>query len=154
MMNMVINLLKRKGDSDFAESYGYYERVPIRVGEYALIKNEEGEVVFETTAREHCDDGPKIVVTICEENRWSVNARQGPYMWAVTPSIDLSDNRLARRRAFWHAAQYMVDRKLNYKETFSTRRQIEDDCDLFKDDAFFENGDAVTNDPFDEFLED
>lgn len=151
---MVLELLKRRGYSGFAESHGFYERVPIRVGEYALVKNEEDEVVFETTAQKHCDDGPKVTVTISKDNGWSVTASQGSYMWNVTPSVELSKERLERRRAFWHAAQYMMGRKLNYKETFSTRRQIEDEADLFEDDAFFNSGNAVTNDPFGEFLED
>lgn len=151
---MLFGFLTRTGNSGFAESNGFYDRIPIRVGEYSLVKNEENKVVFDTTAQEHCGDGPKITVTITKEGGWSVSASQGYYMWNVAPSVDLTKERLARRRSFWHAAQYMCGRELNYKETFSTRRQIEDDCDLFEDDAFFENGDSVTSQPFGEFLED
>lgn len=139
----------------FAESSGCYERVPIRVNEFALKTNEEGRVVFETTSQEFCNDEPKITVTISgDDNGWSVTVNQGCYGWAVTPSVDLHDERLARRRAMWHAAQYMAGRDLSYKERFSLMRRNDDDADLFEDDAFFKNGNAVTNDPFGEFLED
>lgn len=151
---MVFGFLTETGNSGFAESNGFYDRIPIRVGEYSLVENEKDKLVFETTAQEHCDDGPKVTVSISKDDGWSVNASQGCYMWNVTPSVELTKDRLERRRAFWHAAQYMIGRELNYKETFSTRRQIEDEADLFEDDAFFKNGNAVTNDPFSEFLED
>ena len=110
--------------------------------------------MFKKTAEEHGDGAQKETVTKKKDDEWSVNASQGCYMWNVTPSVELTKDRLERRRAFWHAAQYMIGRELNYKETFSTRRQIEDGADLFEDDAFFKNGNAVTNDPFSEFLED
>lgn len=141
----------------YAESSGYYERVPIRVGEWTLVKNEEGHISFETTCKEFCDNGPKTVVTISNnDSGWSVTCSQGCYEWSLTTSVDLHDERLARRRAMWHAVQYMTERELSGKERFSLLYQVyhEDDADLFKDDAFFKNGNAVTNDPFGEFLED
>lgn len=141
----------------FAESSGFYERVPIRVGEFALVENSEGQIVFETTSQEFCDDGPKVTVTISDDDAgWSVNCSQGCYGWAITPSVDLHDERLARRRAMWHAAQHMAGRELSHVERYSLMHQVhnEDEADVFTDDAFFKNGNAVTNDPFGEFLED
>lgn len=142
---------------NYAESSGYYERVPIRVDEWTLVENEEGRIVFETTCKQFCENGPKTVVTISDDDAgWSVTCSQGCYGWSITTSVDLHDERLARRRAMWHAAQHMAGRELSWKERFSLSYQVhhEDDADLFKDDAFFKNGNAVTNDPFGEFLED
>lgn len=142
--------------NQYCESDGYYERVPIRVNEFALVTNDEGKVVFETTSQEFCDDGPKLTITISESDTgWSVSVTQGGYGWSITPSVELDNSRLARRRAFWHAAQYMAGRDLSHKERFSLMHQsgIGTVPDLFKDDAFFKNGDPVTTDPFEEFLQ-
>lgn len=145
----------KRSTGNYAESHGHYERIPIRVGEFALKTNEEDKVVFETTSQEFCDDGPKITVIISNGDAgWSVGASQACYGWAITPSVDLHDDRLARRRAMWHAAQYMAGRDLSHRERFSLMHRSSDDADLFEDDAFFKNGNAVTNDPFGEFLED
>jgi hypothetical protein len=139
----------------FAESSGYYDRIPIRVNEFTLVENSEGLVIFETTAREFCRNGPKLQIRISDSSDWSVTQQHGSYGSGITPSVDLHDERLARRRAMWHAAQEMAGRELSASERFSTLHQVyEDDADLFEDDAFFQRGDAITNDPFGEFLED
>lgn len=140
--------------SSFAESNGYYERVPIRVGEFTLAVNEEGRVVFETTSQEFCREGPKLKVRILNgDEGWSVREKQGMYHYQLTPSVDLHDEKLARRRAFWHAGQFMDGVQLNHSERFSImHRAGNDEADLFEDDAFFRDGDAVTIDPFGEFL--
>lgn len=145
----------RSNPSEFSESNGYYERVPIRVGEFVLEKNEEGLVVFKTSSQKHCRKGPMITVRISNSgNGWSVKESQGPYHCGIAPSVDLHRGRLERRRAFWHAAQRMAGRELSHRERFSmVHRGYNDDADLFEDDAFFKNGDAVTTDPFGEFLE-
>lgn len=147
---------KKESIGKYTEGYGYYDRVPIRVGQFTLEKNEEGVVKFQTTCREFCDDGPKIVVTINNESGWSVDAQQGCYHWSITPSVDLHKERLERRRAFWHAGQYMSGNELTHKERFSISHQasLGSEPNLFEDDAFFKNGDAVTNDPFGYFLRD
>lgn len=143
-----------KASETYAESMGYYDRVPIRVGSFVLEENKEGKVVFHTTCEDFCGKGPKVVVSITNgDNGWLVNETQGPYRSRITPSVDLSRERLERRRAFWHAKEYMLGNNMNYKERFSLRRQNEEDADLFDDDSFFENGDAVTSDPFGEFLD-
>lgn len=146
----------RKQTGTYAESNGYYERVPIRVNEFTLETNEEGCVVFKTTSQAFCDDGPMLTVTISnDDSGWSVEVNQGPYHWSITSSVDLHKERLARRRAFWHAAQYMSGRDLTHRERFTiSYKANNDEADLFKDDAFFQNGDAVTTDPFGAFLED
>lgn len=142
---------------EYAESNGYYERVPIRVGEFVLVKNEEGEVIFETSSQEFCDGGPKVVYKIVksdEDNNWSVNAQQGKYHWTITPSVDLAKEKLARRRAFWHAGQSMAGRELSHEERFSIIHQgYADNPDVFESDAYFKDGNPVTNDPFGEFLQ-
>lgn len=138
----------------FTESNGWYERVPIRVGEFTLVKNEEGEVVFETTAQEFCRDGPKIQISIVEEDDgWSVREKHGCYRSFITPSVDLHSEKLARRRAFWHAGQHMNGVELSKSERFTIIHQTwSDNPNVFDDDAFFRNGDPVTIDPFGEFL--
>jgi hypothetical protein len=142
-----------KGAEAYAESMGYYDRVPIRVGSFVLKKNKEEEVVFYTTCKDFCGEGPEVVVTVTNgENGWFVNETQGHYCSQIAPSVDLSRERLERRRAFWHAKEYMLGNDMNYKERFSLRRQNEEDADLFADDAFFKNGNSVTTDPFGAFL--
>lgn len=146
----------------FAESNGYYDRVPIRVGDFALVENSEGLIKFETTSREFCNEGPKVTLTISNgddnSNNWSVNKKQGPYHSCPVPTADLTDSRLSRRRACWHAVQIMLGRELSHRERFTlihqTRVDEEDKTNVFEDDAFFKHGDAVTNDPFGEVLED
>lgn len=137
------------------ESGGYYERVPIRIGEFALVKNVEGKLVFETTDSSICDEGPKVVLTVSSSDGWSVEKRQGSYYHTVTSSIDIDEGRLTRRRAFWHAGQFMQGRKLSEKKRFSLVHRVynDDNAGLFEDDAYFKNGDVVTTDPFGEFLE-
>jgi hypothetical protein len=89
----------------YAESAGYYDRVPIRVNEFTLEENSEGRVVFETTAKEFCRNGPKLQITISknDDGGWGVTQRHGAYGSGITPHIELHDERLARRRAMWHA---------------------------------------------------
>lgn len=153
------SLIQNTGSSvgKYAESSGFYDRVPIRVGEFTLVRNSEGKVVFETTSQEFCNDGPKLEITIYrkDDGSWKVTRNHGCYGSDVTPSVDLTNERLARRRAMWHAAQEMAGRELSASERFSTLHQAyEEDADLFEDDAFFKHGNAVTNDPFGEFLQD
>jgi len=151
----LLGILRGDSASNSTESSGYYERVPIRVGEFALVENSEGEIVFETTSRKFCDDGPKIVLRISNsQSGWSVSCSQGSYNWNLTPSVDLTYERVARRRAMWHAAQYMSGQDLSHVKRYTIMHQVnnEETADVFEDDAFFKNGDAVTNDPFGEFL--
>jgi hypothetical protein len=127
------------------------------VGEFSLVENSEERIVFETTSQEFCNDGPKVEIIISrkDDDRWEVSQKHGCYGSSVTPAVDLPTERLARRRAMWHAAQEMAGRDLSAPERFSILHQAyEDDADLFEDDAFFRNGNAVTNDPFGEFLQD
>lgn len=139
----------------YDESSGYYDRIPVRVGEFSLVKNEKGEIVFETTSTEFCGKGPKIEVVISNsQDGWSAGKRQsGPHEF-IAPSVDINDERLARSRALWHAAQYMSGNDLSKKERFTLIYQNynEETADLFKDDAFFKNGDPITTDPFKDFL--
>lgn len=138
----------------YPESSGYYEGVPIRVGEFVLVQNEKGSIVFETTERSICKNQGKIIVSIDDGNAgWSVTCTQDGISWAVVPSVDIQV-RIARLRAMWHAAQYMMGNELDWRERFSISHQVynEQTIDLFNDDAFFENGDPVTTDPFGKFL--
>lgn len=154
IMSLLDNLLP-SGNSGYSESNGYYERVPIRVGEFVLVENKEGSVSFETTCRDFCDDGPKIEVKINkDDDKWGVKANQGGYQWNITPHQHVLNEKLSRRRAFWHALQYMIDEDLTYRERYSIRYQVEEDNpDIFKADAFFINGDSRTSDPFGDYLE-
>lgn len=152
----LLGILDSKISGGYAESSGYYERVPIRVGEFVLTKNEEGEVIFKTSAKEFCGDGPMVTLRITKDGGWSVTRSQGMYNSSPVPSVDLHEERLARRRAFWHAAQIMAGRELSHAERYSIIHRgynDGDEIDLFRDDAFFKNGDPVTTDPFGEFLE-
>lgn len=140
----------------YAESSGYYDRIPVRVGEFSLVKNEKGEIIFETTSTEFCGNGPKIKVIIKNSRKgWSANKRQGGPHEFITPSVDIDDELIARSRALWHAAQYMSGNDLSKKERFTLIHQKynEETAELFKDDAFFKNGDPITTDPFKNFLE-
>lgn len=101
------------------ESNGYYERVPIRVGEFTLNENSENKLVFETTAQEFCNSGPKIILKITNgDSGWSVQRKQGTSMDMLVPSVNLTTDKLERRRAFWHAAQYMVAKSYHIKKGF------------------------------------
>lgn len=137
------------------ESGGYYERVPRRVGTFLLVTNEKGCIAFETTDQAFCKQDIKTVVTISKDGGWSASCAQGGSEWSITPSVDICSERVARRRAMWHAAQYMADRNLSHIERFTLMHQasFDTDPDLYEDDAFFTNGYAVTNDPFGEFLD-
>lgn len=139
----------------YTESAGHYERVPIRIGDFSLVTNEEGLVVFETTAEDICGSFKKIKIHITNHDGWHVEIRRGGALSVLTPSVDLTTERLARRRAFWHAIQFMIGRDLSHKQRFSLMHTAGDaeNTDLFKDDAFFENGDEVTADPFGPYLE-
>lgn len=151
LMRGILNRTER-----YTESNGYYERVPIRVKSFVLVKNEKSRVVYETTSREFCNKGPKVSVSITTNNdgNWSVNFSQGGISGSITPSDNLSDKKISRRRAFWHAGQYMAGRELNNKETFSLTYQASvDNESIFEADAFFKDGDPITIDPFGEFLE-
>jgi hypothetical protein len=137
----------------FSESKGYYERVPIRVGDFVLKENKEGRLNFETTSQEFCKDGPEIRIIVSNKDGWHVNRIQGSYHSTLVPSVDLHSEKLGRRRAFWHAAQYMSGKKLSHRKRFSiTHTRHTEDPSLFRDDAFFKNDDAVTTDPFGKFL--
>lgn len=133
---------------------GYYERIPIRVGQYCLTENIKDKVVFETTDKKICNGGVKKKIIIYNsDDGWKSEVKEGAYSYDITPSVDLSDERLARRRAMWHTCQHMLGRDLSHKERFSiTWYAHNDEAKLFKDDAFFKNGDPVTNDPFGKVL--
>jgi hypothetical protein len=151
MLGWNINLEDTKS---YAESRGYYDRIPIRVGSFVLKENEKDNIVFYTTSKDFCRDGPEVIVSIKNgDNGWVVKQRQGAYSSRITPSVDLSQERLERRRALWHAKEYMIGTEMNYKERFSLSRQQEEEADLFEDDAFFRGGNAITSDPFSEFLD-
>lgn len=153
-MSLISTILDNK-NSTYTESNGYYERVPIRVGEFTLLENEQGCVKFETTSVEFCTDGPKIIINIDknENGEWGVNVNQGCCGWSITPHEYIHNEKLSRRRAFWHASQYMNGIDLNYIERFSLRHKVEEDNpNIFDSDAYFKNGNARTTDPFGEFL--
>jgi hypothetical protein len=150
-LRKIVSLWRRQ---EYPESSGYYERIPIRVGEFVLVENEKGVVVFETTESSICNNQGKIIVSIDNGNGgWSVTCTQDGISWAVVPSVDIQ-SRIARLRSTWHAAQYMAGNELDWKERFLLSHQVynEQTLDLFDDDAFFENGDPVTTDPFSRFL--
>jgi hypothetical protein len=152
MLKLSERLISKENKS--VESNGYYERVPIRVGEFTLNENSENKLVFETTAQEFCNSGPKIILKITNgDSGWSVQRKQGTSMDMLVPSVDLTTDKLERRRAFWHTAQYMGGKELSHKERFSTIHQgYNNEIDLFRDDAFFKQGTARTTDPFEQFL--
>lgn len=139
-----------------SESAGYYERIPRRVGSFLLVTNEKGRVVFESTSTDVCTNDVKTVVTISDDaGGWSVICSQSSE-WELTPAINLHSDRIERRRAMWHAAQYMAGRNLSPAERFSLLHQesFTTDANVFADDAFFDAcGDTVTDDPFGEFLD-
>lgn len=144
-----------KTSNTFSESNGHYERVPIRVGDFALVENSEDYVEYQTTSREFCENGPTLTIKINNsDNGWSVDVTHGCYHWTITPSVDLHKERLARRRAFWHAGQYMRGQDLSHKERFSITYQAhEENPDVFDADAYFKRGNAITSDPFGAFLD-
>lgn len=152
---MSISHLFRTDSNSYAESTGFYEQIPIRVGEFVLTKNEKGLLEFKSSSQEICGNGPMTVIRVSNsESGWSVMERQGPYQTEIVPAVDFSKERLARRRAFWHAAQYMSGRDLSFRERFNRRHQVtNDDADVFDDDAFFKDGNAITTVPFEDFVE-
>jgi|AntRauMinimDraft_4_1070384.scaffolds.fasta_scaffold01146_4 hypothetical protein len=152
---MKLRNLFEKENPTYPESNGFYERVPIRVKSFSIVKNKEDEVVFQTTSRDFCNENItlELHITQNDEGNWKVNINQGCTQWCLTPTDDLRE-RISRRRAFWHAGQYMAGRELNHKQTYSLSYTVNNaDADRFKDDAFFKNGNAITTDPFGEFLD-
>lgn len=151
----VLGLISKDNTGNYTESTGYYNRVPIRVGEFTVTENSHDQIVFETTSQDFCDDGPKLTLTIAMTGTgWAVNAKQGAYHWTIAPAVDLHDDDIARKRAMWHAAQYMSGNTLSHQERYTiTHTTHTDNHDVFEDDAFFTNGEPITTDPFNAFLE-
>lgn len=151
-----INLLSLfKNEQKYSESSGYYERVPLRVKSFVLVKNTENKVVYHTTSQDFCNKGPtlKLIINKNDNDRWGVNIRHGGISRAITYYDELHSERLSRRRAFWHAGQYMSGNDLNHKERYTLMYKVSnEDSNIFDADAFFKDGDPITTDPFGEFL--
>jgi len=150
---MIMNILSKKTNNS-VESKGYYNRIPIRVCSFALVENTESKIIYQTTSNEFCDNGPTIKLVIYKnENDWSIDIKQGSITSYYLHYSGLDDEKLSRRRAFWHACQYMKGKTMNNKERYSRIYQSSNkDVSIFKADAFFKNGNAITTDPFGEFL--
>lgn len=150
---MRLDILSRT--KTYSESTGYYERVPVRINSFVLVENIKSKVVYQTTSQKFCNDGPilRIVIYKHNNNNWGINIKQGGISSSYLHTDDLSSEKLSRRRAFWHACQYMKGEELNHKERYSKIYQHSNqDVTIFEADSFFKNGNAITTDPFGEFL--
>lgn len=137
------------------EADGYYENIPLRVGEYVLSENDVDKIVFETTNSEICEShGRQKLVIKNSEKGWCVDKHErggGKSIISATDEID--DEILERARALWHAKQYMLNKNLNNKERYS-KIYSTNSTDIFEDDAFFKDGKARTLVPFREYFND
>jgi hypothetical protein len=152
---MTLYDLLNKKRKKYSEISGYYERIPGRIDSFVCVKNEEDEIVYHTTSQEFCNTGPILRLRIIknDNNRWGIYFKQGEIYWSIICPADLHSEKLSRRRAFWHAGQYMSGKDLSHKKRYSKiYRTNENSENIFEADAFFKNGNAVTTDPFGEFL--
>ena len=157
-MNIIImRLLNRILDRNltYPESNGYYDRVPIRIKSYTLVENTKDYVIYQTTDEQICDGKTELKIRIyrTDEGNWGINAVQGGVSHSIIGTGELTDEKLSRRRAFWHAGQYMKGESFTHQERYTLIHQVySGDTNMFKDDKFFKNGDSITTDPFGEFL--
>lgn len=136
------------------EADGYYENIPLRVGEYVLSENVADKIVFETTNSEICEShGRQKLVIKNSKKGWCVNKyERGGGQSIISPAEEIDDEMLERARALWHAKQYMLNNNLNNKERYSKIYRT-NSTDIFEDDAFFNDGKARTLVPFREYLD-
>jgi len=150
LLNRIVNR-----SQTYPESNGYYDRVPVRIKSYTLVKNTKDYVIYQTTDEDICNGKAELKIRIyrTENSNWGITAVQGGIAHSIIGTDDFSDEKLSRRRAFWHAGQYMKGKDFTHKERYTLIHQVySDDTNIFKDDKFFKHGDSITTDPFSEFL--